>query len=117
MCMCMYVRAVKGAQIGETLRVTRLISRRITEHAFLCLAKATRELPEDPYILHRKTMRAQDSSKVGEGGGQRIHVSTLIQLNVYNIIRYECMCMCVCVYMYTSIHIMYACAFVSCVKM
>lgn len=51
------------------------------------------------------------------GGGQRIHVSTLIQLNVYNIIRYECMCMCVCVYMYTSIHIMYACAFVSCVKM
>jgi len=46
--------------------------------------EVTRELPEDPYILHRKTMRAQDSSKVG---GQRIHVSTLIQSNVYNIIR------------------------------
>lgn len=61
----------------------------------------TCKLPEYPYILHRKTMRVRDSSKVK---GQRTHVSTLIQSNVYNIITYvyvynACDCMCVsCVY-------------------
>lgn len=40
------------------------------------LGEATRELPENPYILHRKTMRVRDDLKVR---GQRIHVSILSQ--------------------------------------
>lgn len=51
---------------------------------------------KSPYILHHKIIRVRDSLKVR---GQRIHVSTLIQSNVYNIITsysvYSCNAGCV----------------------
>lgn len=56
------------------LRVT-FVSRKTAGRA-PNLGEATCELPENPYILHRKTMRVRDDLKVR---GQRIHVSTLSQ--------------------------------------
>ena len=67
-------RAVESARGGSLARYINT-SRKTAKHA-PNLGKATCVLPENPYILHQKTMRIRDSLKVR---GQRIHVSTLIQ--------------------------------------
>lgn len=67
-------RAVEGARGGSLARYINT-SRKTAKYA-PNLGKATCVLPENPYILHQKTMRIRDSLKVR---GQRIHVSTLIQ--------------------------------------
>jgi len=68
------MREPSRARAVVVSRVTHT-SRKTAEHA-PNLGEATCELPENPYILHQKTMRIRDSSKVR---GQRIHVSTVIQ--------------------------------------